>query len=120
MKTYYSLEKKVFEWIKKNRHKIYLFVFLLVLLWAIPKVPYANVVLTYKLSILLMMLIFFYLFKISFKKVLFIVFGLFLLCLVFQLVGQLERADILGDYIFGILFIQVLGYIFKPYEKKKK
>lgn len=84
-----------------------------------PSTPYLNIVVNSGMSIFVIILAFLLLFDLSIKLVYVLVAFLFLTCLIYQLLNQVEKADILGNYIFAILVFEVTIYLLKTYDDKK-
>lgn len=84
-----------------------------------PSTPYLNIVVNSGMSMFAIILAFLLLFDLSIKLVYILIAFLFLTCLIYQLLNQVEKADILGNYIFAILVFEVTIYLLKSYDDKK-
>lgn len=84
-----------------------------------PSAPYLNIIVSTGMSTFFIILTFLLLFDLSIKLVYILVALLFLTCLLYQLLNQVEKADILGNYIFAILAFEVIIYLLRSYGDKK-
>lgn len=84
-----------------------------------PSTPYLNIIVNTGISTFFIVLAFLLLFDLSIKFVYVLVTCLFLTCLVYQLLNQVEKADTLGNYIFAILVLEVIIYLLKSYDEKE-
>lgn len=112
-----KFEKRIIDLIVKYRFRIYTFCVLSAAFLVLPSAPYLNIFVTYKISVFFIIISLILLFNLSFKFVFVSISILFLACLFYQLLNQIERADLLGDYIFGIIFIELVKYVFSTYKK---
>lgn len=119
MKIVQILEKKFLRWFKKRRFQIYIFVAVTLVSIFLPSIPYLNIFVNLETSITLIIFQFLLIFNLHIKAVYYVVVFLFLLCLIYQLLNQVEKADILANYIFEITFVSVVLYLFRGHEKKE-
>lgn len=118
MKNILLIEKRLLLWFKKRRLRIYLFTLWAFFLWLGPTIPYLNIVINYDIAVLLILASVQFLFNVSQIFLFSLTVFLFLFCLIFLLLNLPERADILANYIFGIILVQVTVYCFKENGKK--
>lgn len=112
MRPNLEIERRILDWLRKRRFQVYIFVVIGVFVWISPLIPYLNIYFSYEVSIFFIIFLFLALFNIQINLSFVIIVFLFLVCLFYQLVNQIERADLLGDYIFGIIFIELMKYLF--------
>lgn len=115
-----KIEKDTINWIISKRFKIYIFLLLALIFWYMPSMPYLNIVISSGMSVFFIVLTFLLLFNLSIRIVYIFVVLLFLTCLVYQLLNQVEKADILGNYIFAVLMYQVINYLLGSYGNKEE
>lgn len=120
MKLLQQLERKVLNLLKQQRFKIYILITLSSILIIIPFIPYANVLINLNTSLLVITLLFLIIFSISQRIICLLTTLLFILCAIFLLLNQFERAEECGNYIFSVLIVQIFLFITNPYEKKYK
>ena len=102
--------KQIFMRLSVNRLRVFLFVFI-VFMWSMfTWLPYLNLVFTKELAIFLYLASFFTVFKISWKIILYFCLGLFLTSYLFNIFGLLQLSELLGDYIYGLLVLVVIGF----------
>jgi hypothetical protein len=119
MKSVVKLERKIQLWFKKKRFRLYLFIPLAFLLWLLSFAPYINIFISYDISLILIIAIFLFLFNLPLILIFIAIALLFLLCIFNSLLSRVDMAELIANYIYGILFIQVIKYSFKVYDKKK-
>lgn len=114
-----GFERKTISWIINKRFRVYIFLILSLIFWFMPSTPYLNIIVNTGMSIFFIILAFLLLFDLSIKFIYLFIAFLFLTCLIYQLLNQVEKADILGNYIFAILELEVVIYLLKSYDDKK-
>ena len=118
MKNLTSKMDKLFEeythevilWAISNKYKIIFLVLVSFFIHFASLLPYVNLVLTKKLVIFLVSVSFFVIFKIDWRKILYIIFLLFFIVFIFTLLKEGEKASIIGDYIYGFLVLTSISY----------
>ena len=101
---------KVILWAISNKHKIIFLVLVSFFIYFASFLPYVNLVLTKKLVIFLVSVSFFVIFKIGWRKILYIIFLLFFIVFIFTILKEGEKASIIGDYIYGFLVVALISY----------
>lgn len=114
-----GIESRIINWIINKRFRIYVFLISSLIFWLMPSAPYLNIVVNTGMSTFFIILTFLLLFDLSIKLVYIFVSFLFLTCLLYQLLNQVEKADVLGNYIFAILVFEVVIYLLRSYDDKK-
>jgi len=98
-------------WLRKNRRKVFLFVFLSVI-WSISsRLPYLNLVFRTDLVIFLISVSLFIIFQINWKAILYFCFGLFFVSYLLDVVQLLQLSELIGDYIYGFLVLVIIKYV---------
>src|SRR3989344_8330717 len=108
MKKIDKLEKKILKELGKKRFLIYIFLLINIVFWSTPLMPYLNVYVGFPAAIFMIILSFLLLFNLSMGFVLIIVAILFFISLIYQLLNQPDRADVLGNFIYGIIFVKLI------------
>src|SRR3989344_2641803 len=119
MKSKLEIERKILGWLIRRRFRVYVFAILGIFVWFSPLIPYLNIYSSYEFSTFFIIFLLLVLFDIQISLSFVIIVFLFLVCLFFQLVNQIERADLLGNYIFGIIFIELMKYLFNKNQDSK-
>lgn len=112
------IEKKVARWAVLNRYNILLFCLLLFIAIFSPSLPYLNLYLSKNIAIFFAVASFMVVFNINIKYIFLLVVFLFLVAMLFLFLGESESAELLGNYVYGFLFIGVLQYLFKVGRKE--
>lgn len=97
-------------WILSNKFRVALFVLVSLFLILILPLPYVNLFLTKKLVIFLIIVSLFVIFKIDWRKIIYIVFLLFLFIFLLTLLKENETVSTLGNYIYGFLLVALISY----------
>ena len=92
------------------KYRIVGFIVLGILVIASSFLPYLNLIFTGKLVIFLILALFFIIFKISWKIILYICTILLIIALTLIITGFTPVSMILGDYIYGFLIIIAIQY----------
>ena len=100
-------------WIIYNKYRIVGFIVLTILVIAFSFLPYLNLIFTSKLVIFLIFALFFIIFKINWRIILYLCIILFGVALILTVSGFTPASMILGDYIYGFLVIITIEYFFQ-------
>ena len=100
-------------WIIYNKYRIVGFMVLTILVIAFSFLPYLNLVFTNKLVAFLILALFFVIFKINWRIILYLCIILFGVALILTITGFTPASMILGDYIYGFLVIIAVAYFFQ-------
>ena len=89
-----------------------IFFFMLVSLFVVlvSLLPYINLLLTKHLIVFLIFVSFFAIFKIGWRKILYIIFFLFFIIILLTLWERGETASMIGDYIYGFLAMALVSF----------
>ncbi|PJC28455.1 hypothetical protein CO054_00035 [Candidatus Shapirobacteria bacterium CG_4_9_14_0_2_um_filter_39_11] len=109
-KLFEEYTHEVILWAISNKYKIIFLVLVSFFIHFASLLPYVNLVLTKKLVIFLVSVSFFVIFKIDWRKILYIIFLLFFIVFIFTLLKEGEKASIIGDYIYGFLVLTSISY----------
>lgn len=120
MKKQIKIEKKLIKILKEKRLRIYIFLVSSIALFIIPMTPYISILINLKTALLAMTLIFFLLFSVSQIKLFLLISLLFIICAVFLLLGQFDRAEEFGNYIFTVLIVQAILFLKHSYDEKNQ
>lgn len=112
-----EIEEKIISLIMTNRYRILAFTLAFVMLNLLPSLPYLNLFIGRSLIFFLIFSFFIVIFNLDIKIILFIVFFFFLLSLGLYLIGEVEAAELLGNYIYGFLFTGVVLYTLKSTKR---
>ena len=104
-------ERKVSNWVLKNRHKVFLFLFIAGVLAILPSLPYVNLIFPRPLQIFLTLFLLLLIFNISQRNIIFLAVILLLFAIPVLLLGEIDSADLIGDFVYGIVFLCVLKFI---------
>lgn len=108
----YQLEKKITKWIIKRRYHVLLLCLILLVSISLPSLPYINLYVNKDFSIFFISASFIIIFSINYKYIFLLMVLLLILSLFFILLGEPESAEIVGNYIYGFLFIGIIRYAF--------
>jgi len=97
-------------WVIAKRHQIFLFLIISVLLTALSSAPYFNLLLTKELLIFLLFILGLIIF-VSMRKLIFIAIALLILALPLILIKEYESAEVLGNFVYGVLLIGIIKAI---------
>ena len=97
-------------WVIQNKYRIVGFIVLSILIVSLSFLPYLNLVLTDKLVIFIEFALFFVIFKISWKLLVYFCVVLFFIAFVLGITGFTTISMILGDYIYGFLIVIAIEY----------
>lgn len=108
----FELDKLLIDWLTKiitwfNINKFRIFTFMLLsLIWiTAANLPYLNFVFRKNLVIFLIFINLIFIFKLTWKLILYFCFGLFLISYLLTSFGSLHQAELVGNYIYGFLVI---------------
>ena len=108
-----KLEGRVLNWLIIRRFNTLIFIVLFITLNLLPSLPYLNLFITRSLIIFLVICSLFIVFNISVLKIIIFSFLFFLFSLAFYLVREPEYAELLGNYVYGFLFIGVISFMLR-------
>src|SRR3989344_387447 len=94
-------ESAVLRWIVRSRYKIYTLLVLGFILIMISRLPYLNLFVTKQLLIFLIITLTLIIFRISARKVIFLVLVFLSIAIPFYLLKRFEAAETLGNYAYG-------------------
>ena len=104
-------ESGVLRWIVRSRYKIYTLLVLGFSLIMISRLPYLNLFITKQLLIFLVLTLTLIVFRISARKVIFLVLVFLSIAIPFFLLKRFEVAESIGNFAYGVLFLGVLKFI---------
>lgn len=99
------------KWILKNRRKVFLYLFVAGFLAILPSLPYVNLIFPRPLQVFLTLFLALLIFNVSQRKIIFLAVLLLLLAIPVLLLGEIDSADLLGNFVYGIVFLCVLKLI---------
>lgn len=97
-------------WVIQNKYRIVGFTVLSILNASFSFIPYLNLVFTNKLVIFIIFALFFIIFKINWKLLVYFCITLFFIALVLDAVGFSTISMMFGDYIYGFLIVIAIEY----------
>ena len=97
-------------WVIQNKYRLVGFIVFSILIVIAFFLPYLNLVFTSKLIIFLIATLFFVIFRIDWKIILYISIMLFIFAFILTITGFTSVSMILGDYIYGFLVIIAIEY----------
>lgn len=98
------------DWIINYKYRIVGFIVFGILIVASSFLPYLNLFFTSKLVLFLLLVLFFVIFKIGWKIILYLCIFLFVCALALTITGFTSSSMILGDYIYGFLIVVAVLY----------
>ena len=108
-----KIEDILIGWIIARRHQIFRYVIVTILLIVSTSIPYINIVFSRTLVIFLLFFLGLIIFEISARRIIVLGLLLFVPSLFLLLLGELEKAELLVNYIYGIFILGTLKYM-KP------
>jgi hypothetical protein len=111
--TIMQIEKNLIKVSWEYRHRIFLIALSVLVLFSLPLIPYINLYINKDFSIFAVTASVLVIFNVPFKKIILIIMSIFVLALLLQLIGEVERAELLGNYIYVVLFIGVVSEILR-------
>lgn len=103
-----KFEKKLYLWIKDRRYKIVTFLVLISLIIFLSMAPYINLFIESELVIYFIMLLAILVFNISLNKIILVSLFLFFVSMVFFLLRDLDTAELIVNYIYGIFLVGII------------
>lgn len=97
-------------WIICHKYSLVRFIVLTILVVALSFLPYLNLIFTSKLVAFLIFALFFVIFKINWKFILYLCIVLFVLALILTVSRFTSASMMIGDYIYGFLIIIAVQY----------
>lgn len=107
------IEKKILDWIVENRYQLFLLILIYGFLKLFSMLPYVNLLVDNQVIVFIVSITAFFILNIGIKRPLFVGILLFIPALIFELVGEPEVAEIIGNFIFGIFFVTAIAHIVK-------
>lgn len=105
-----KLIESVVSWIKDNKLRIFVFLPLTLLWVTSSSLPYLNLVLTKKLVIFLVIVSSFFVFKMSWKTILYLCLLFVVGSYLFTILGFVQEAETLASYIYGFLIVVAIKF----------
>lgn len=105
-----SLLLKIIDWANRDKLKIIKFVILSSVVLIISYLPYFNLVFTKALVIFLVVVLFIFLFRLKWKMTLYLSLSLLLISYVLTILGLISTAEIIGNYVYGLLVLVIFGF----------
>lgn len=115
-RLYFSLltfEKKLLHWFILERHKIVLILLIAILIWGLSLLPYLNLFINTSLIVLVVIVLSLVLFKVHPDRIILLALLLFLPALLGVLLEEEQGAELVGGYIYGVLFLGSIIALFK-------
>lgn len=103
-----KFEKKLYLWIKDRRYKIVTFLVLMSFIIFLSMAPYINLFIESELVIYFIMLLAILVFNISLNKIILVSLFLFFVSMVFFLLRDLDTAELIVNYIYGIFLVGII------------
>jgi hypothetical protein len=97
-------------WVIANKYRIVGFIALVIFTISFSFLPYLNLVFTNSLVLFLIISLFFIIFRISWKIIIYISIILLIMSFVLTITGFTPMATVLGDFTYGFLIIVALEY----------
>lgn len=97
-------------WVIQNKYRLVGFIVFSILIVIAFFLPYLNLVFTSKLVTFLILALFFVIFRVDWKIILYISIILFVFAFILTVTGFTSASMILGDYIYGFLVIIAIEY----------
>lgn len=107
---YSEIESKLLRWVLMNRYRVSIFFLTFLAISFSPSFPYINLFINKSLLVFLLFFFFTVIFNLEIKIVLFFICMVLFLALGFYLIGEIETAELFGNFIYGILFAGTILY----------
>lgn len=106
-----KIEVNFMMWARRNRHKLFAFVVLTLILTVISRVPYLNLFFSKQLLAFFVVVLAIFIFNLSDKKIIILALIIVLLAAPPLLLKRFEVAESLGNFAYGIFIFGVLKFI---------
>lgn len=108
---YSSLEKKFYQWVVRKRVTIGIYIITLLLLPLVYIIPYVNLYVNSQLIIFLILSNAVIVFRIKMERLCLFLIILFIICIPLVLIRSYDRAELLINLAYGILFVGIISNI---------
>lgn len=115
-----KFEKQLYLWIKDRRYKIVTFLVLMSLIIVLSMAPYLNLFIESELVIYFILVLAILVFNISLNKIILVSLLLFFISMVFFLLRDLDTAELIVNYIYGIFLVGIILKILDYKNDDKK
>lgn len=105
-----KLFMNITNWIIQNKYRFVGFIILSLLIVTAFFLPYLNLIFSIKFVIFSIIALFFVIFRIDWKIILYITIALFILAFILTVINFTPIAMVIGDYIYGLLVIIAIEY----------
>lgn len=103
-----KFEKKLYLWIKDRRYKIVTFLVLMSATIFLSMAPYINLFVETELVVYFIMVLAIIVFNISLNRIILVSLLLFFISMVFFLLRDLDTAELIVNYIYGIFLVGIV------------
>lgn len=111
-----SFEKKLFVWLISERHKIFIVLLVVFLMWGLSLLPYLNLLINTPLIVLVVIVSSLILFNVKYDRVILLAVLLFLPAFLGVLLEEYRMTEFITGYIYGFL---LLGTVLAILELRK-
>ena len=111
-KIFLTKEKNVLGWFFNNRTRVFLFLAVSILLWLTSFIPYLNLIISPSLVYFLVAIFAVITFIVSLRDLVIFCLLLFVLALLLTLIGAVESAEVVSNFVYFILIYITIKFIF--------
>ncbi|QQG42255.1 MAG: hypothetical protein HYV90_02975 [Candidatus Woesebacteria bacterium] len=102
--------ERILVWTRTNRLRVVLFVLIVSMLSTFSWLPYFNLIFIKETVIFLTLLSLYVIFRVDWKAIMYVCFGLFVISYFFDLFGMLPLSELIGSYIYGFMVLIVIKF----------